>query len=207
MHRDREVKVEPLLWSAPAPSYVLLLSKFLATVLLGLALSALVALVSLALQIYKGRAPFEITPYLLVYTVILVPSVIFIAAASVLLNVALRDKYLAYAVSIATGGGLLYLYNQGYNHWLYNPLLHQRWTYAELSGAANSGVNILTHRVYVLAIAALCLALAHLCFGRKASKGFGAGRGLGSAGWSILAAAVSVFVALCAVFLIIQLQT
>lgn len=204
MHRDREAKVEPLLWSAPAPNYVSLLSKFLSPVLLGLALLALVALVSLALQIYKGHAPFEIKPYLLVYTVILVPSVVFIAAASVLLNVALRDKYLAYAVSIATGGGLFYLYNQGYNHWLYNPSLYQLWTYANLSSAADDGVNILTHRVYVLAIAALCLALAHLCFGRKASKGVGASRGLGSTGWSILAAVVSVFVAVAA-FLIIQL--
>jgi hypothetical protein len=183
---------------------VSLLSKFLSPVLLGLALLALVAVTSSVLQIYKGHAPFEVAAYLRVYTVILVPSVVFIGAASVLLNVALRDKYLAYAVSIAIGGGLFYLYNQGYNHWLYNPLLYQRWTYAELSGVADNGTRILTHRVYVLAIAALCLALAHLCFGRKASKGFGASRRLGSAGWSILVAAVSVFVALCAVVLIIQ---
>jgi hypothetical protein len=195
MHRDAELKVEPLLWSAPAPNYVSLLSKFLSPVLLGLALIALVALASLSLQIYSGHRPFEITPYLLVYSLILIPSVIFLAAAAVLLNVALRDKYLAYAASIATGGGLLYLYNQGYNHWLYNPTLYQLWTYAELSGAAHNGVSILTHRVYVLALAALCLALAHLCFGRKASKGVGVSRRLGGAGWSILAAAISVVVA------------
>jgi ABC-type transport system involved in multi-copper enzyme maturation permease subunit len=203
LHRDAEVKVEPLLWSAPAPNYVSLLSKFLSPVLLGLALIALVALASLVVQIYRGHAPFEITPYLLVYSVILIPSVVFIAAASVLLNVAARDKYLAYALSIAIGGGLFYLYNQGYNHPLYNPLLYQLWTYADLSGAADNGTSILTHRVYVLAIAALCLALAHLCFGRKATRGCRVKRRLGSAGWSILAAVVSLFVALCAVFLII----
>lgn len=203
LHRDREIKVEPLLWSAPAPSYVSLLSKFLAPVLLGLALIALVAMVSFALQIYRGHAPFEITPYLLVYSFIPIPSVVFIAAASVLLNVALRDKYLAYAVSIAAGGGLFYLYNQGYNHWLYNPALYQLWTYAELSGAADNGVRILPHRVYVLATAALCLALAHLCYGRKASKGFAVNRRLGSAGWSILVAVVSGVVAVAAGFMIV----
>ena len=205
LHRDAEVKVEPLLWSAPAPSYVSLLSKFLSPVLLGLALIALVALASMGIQIYKGHAPFEFAAYLRVYSLILMPSVVFIAAASVLLNVALRDKYLAYAVSIAIGGGLLYLYNQGYNHWLYNPALYQLWTYSNLASGDDNGARILTHRVYVLALAALCLALAHLCFGRKASKGFGVGKRLGSAGWSILVAAVSVVVALCAVFLIIQL--
>lgn len=205
LHRDAEMRVEPLLWSTPAPSYVSLLSKFLAPVLLGLALIALVAPASMGLQIYRGHAPFEIGAYLLVYTLILVPSVVFIAAASVLLNVALRDKYLAYAVSIATGGGLFYLYSQGYNHWFYNPVLYQLWTYANLAGGGDNGARIVTHRVYVLALAALCLALAHLCFGRKASKGLLVNRRLGSAGWSMLVAVVSGVVALCAAFLIIRL--
>lgn len=205
LHRDREVKIEPLLWSAPAPSYVSLLSKFLAPVVLGLSLVALVALVSAALQIAKGHTPFEIAPYLLIYSVILIPSVIFIAAVSVLLNVSLRDKYLAYAVSIAAAAGLFYLYNQGYNHWSYNPVLYQLWTYADLTGAGKNGTLILTHRVYFLALAAACLALAHLCYGRKETKGFQVNRRLGGAGWSLLIAAASVAVAVVAGFLIIRL--
>src|SRR6185295_10970037 len=31
MHRDRELKIEPVIWAAPAPNSVLLLSKFLST--------------------------------------------------------------------------------------------------------------------------------------------------------------------------------
>lgn len=200
LQRDREVKIEPLLWSAPAPSYVSLLSKFLAPVLLGLSLIALVGLASILLQIYKGHMPFELAAYVRVYALILIPSVIFIAAASVLLNVSLRDKYLAYAVSIATGGGLFYLYNQGYNHWSYNPVLYQLWTYADLTGAG--GGRIWTHRIYVLALSVACLALAHLCFGRKASKGFVIDKRLGSAGWSILIATVSAIVAVVAGFMV-----
>src|SRR6185503_11215861 len=34
MHRDRELRIEPILWGTPAPNYVLLLSKFLATLVL-----------------------------------------------------------------------------------------------------------------------------------------------------------------------------
>jgi ABC-type transport system involved in multi-copper enzyme maturation permease subunit len=203
MHRDREVKIEPLLWSAPAPGYVSLLSKFLAPVVLSLSLIALVAVVSMALQIYKGHTPFEIATYLVVYSVILIPSVVFIAAASVLLNVLLRDKYLAYAVSIALGGGLFYLYNQGYNHWFYNPVLYQLWTYVDLTGAGNNQARILTHRIYFLAIAAACLALAHLCYQRKATKGFQVNRRLSSASWSMLVAVASIVVALVAGFFIL----
>jgi hypothetical protein len=72
------------------------------------------------------------------------------------------------------------------------------------AGGARNGARILTQRIYVLAIAATCLALAHLCFQRKATKGFQVNRRLSSASWSILVAAVSVAVAVVAGFLIIR---
>ncbi|HEY0097865.1 MAG TPA: hypothetical protein VGB76_02825 [Pyrinomonadaceae bacterium] len=205
IQRDREVRIEPLLWSAPAANYVSLVSKFLAPVVLGLSLLALSVLAAIALQIYKGHTPVEFSAYLLVYSLILIPSLFFIAAASVLLNVSLRDKYLAYAVSIAIGGGLFYLYKQGYNHWSYNPVLYQLWTYADLTGAGSNGARILTHRIYFLAIACASLALAHLFHQRRATKGFRVNARLGSASWSILVAAVSVVVAVVAGFVLVRL--
>ena len=86
-----------------------------------------------------------------------------------MLNVLLRDKYLAYALSIGTGVGLVYLYSQGHNGWLYNPLLYHLWTYSDLTGTALD--RILIHRVYCLALAGFFLAVAHLCFQRKSAKG------------------------------------
>jgi hypothetical protein len=62
----------------------------------------------------------------------LVPSRAFMAAACIALNVLLRDKYLAYAIIIATSSGLFYLYTQGYNHWLYNPVLYRLWRESDL---------------------------------------------------------------------------
>ena len=62
-------------------------------------------------------------------------------APSIALNVLLRDKYFTYALSIGTGVGLFYLYSQGYNHWLYNPVLYNLWTYSDLTGAG-VGPNI-----------------------------------------------------------------
>src|SRR5215207_2804784 len=40
MHRDREVRIQPVLWSTAVPNYVLLLSKFFAALLLNVALAA-----------------------------------------------------------------------------------------------------------------------------------------------------------------------
>lgn len=194
MHRDREVRIEPVLWAMPAPNNVLLLSKFLATLLLTLSLIVLVGLTAIVIQFLRGHAPIEIQAYLITYSVILLPGMFFMTGVSMALNVLLRDKYLAYAVSIGTGAGLFYLYSQGYNHWLYNPLLYQLWKYSDLTGAGNNQATILMHRLYCVAIATLCLSLAHLFFQRKSTKRFSVDGRLSAAGWSSLIAVVSVVV-------------
>lgn len=168
MHRDREVRIEPVLWATPVPNNVLLLSKYFATLLLTLSLVALVGLTSVVIQLLRGHGPVQIVTYLMTYSVILVPSLAFMAAASIALNVLLRDKYFAYAVSIAAGSGLFYLYSQGYNHWLYNPVLYGLWTEADLSGGPGFS-RVFVLRFYCLAISVASLVIAHLCFARKSS--------------------------------------
>ena len=173
MHRDREVRVEPVLWSVPVPNNVLLLSKFLSTLLLVLFLLVLVGLTAMLAQLLRGHTPVEIWAYLITYSVILVPSFAFMAAASIALNVLLRDKYVAYAVSIATGSGLFYLYSQGYNHWLYNPVLYGLWTEVDLAGTGSGFSRLLSLRVYCLAITLVCLLIAHHRFERRSTRNLG----------------------------------
>ena len=196
MHRDREVRIEPVIWAAPAPNSVLLLSKFLATLSLTLSLMVLVGLTAILIQFLRGHTPVEIQAYLITYSVILLPGILLITGGSVALNVLLRDRYLTYAVSIGIGVGLFYLYGQGYNHWLYNPLLYQLWKYSDLTGAGNNQATILIQRLYCVAVATLCLSLAHLFFQRKSTKGFQVDGRLSAAAWSSLTAVVSVIVAL-----------
>lgn len=162
MHRDREVKIEPVIWSTPVANNVLLLSKFLVTVVLTLALVILVGLIAMVIQLVRGRTPVDLPAYVMVYGVVLVPGVIFLNAVVVAFNVLLRNKYLAYVVSIGLVAGLFYLYNFGYNHWLYNPLLYQLWKYQDLASG-----RMLASRLYCLIVAALCLAIARLLFERR----------------------------------------
>ena len=164
--------------------------------------SGVCGVTAVAAQVYRGRTPVELGAYWLIYSVILIPSVAFITAWAVLLNVILRDKYLAYAASVATGAVLFYLYSRGYNHWLYNPVLYQLWTYTDLTGAGGKRALILVHRVYWLANACACLSLAHACFGRKSAEGL---RG-GVAGRSMLLLAASIAVALAAGFAVLSLS-
>lgn len=166
MHRDRDLRIEPLLWSQAGPNYVLLLSKLWATLALTLGLILLVGVVTLALQILKHNGPIELAAYLRIYGLILIPNAIFMAATSLVLNVILRDRYLTYAATIGTCAGLFYLYSQGHNHWLYNPLLFQLWDYENLIGGPIYS-QILQHRIYILTLAALFIGLAHLGYPRN----------------------------------------
>jgi ABC-type transport system involved in multi-copper enzyme maturation permease subunit len=163
MHRDREVKIEPVIWSTPVPNSVLLLSKFLVTIVLTFSLMVVVGLIAIVVQLVRGHTPVDVSAYLMIYGVVLMPGIVCLAAVIVAANVLLRNKYLVYVGAVGTGAGLFYLYNAGYNHWLYNPLLYNLWSYQDLTSA-----RILAYRLYCLILAAACLALAHLFFERRA---------------------------------------
>lgn len=166
---------------------------FLAVLSLTVSLILLVGLAAIFIQLLRGHTPVDISAYLKTYSVILLPSIVFMAGASIVLNVLLRDKYLAYALSIGTGVGLVYLYSQGYNHWLYNPVLYNLWTYSDLTGAGAGRISI--HRIYILALAALLLAIAHLGFKRKSTTGLWVNGRLTSNGWVSLVTLVSLSIA------------
>ena len=162
MHRDREVKIEPIIWSTPVENSVLLLSKCLATFLLTSFLLTSVALIAILIQLIRGHTPIDFSAYLLVYGVVLVPGIIFTISFVVALNVVLRNKYVAYVIAVGTGAGLFYLYSAGYYHWLYNPFLYRLWNYSDLLSRP-----IIAYRFYWLALSAVFLALALVLFERK----------------------------------------
>jgi hypothetical protein len=64
MHRDREVKIEPVVWSTPARNSVLLLSKWLAMTLLSLALVIVGCLTTIVTQLLRGHTPVDLIAYL-----------------------------------------------------------------------------------------------------------------------------------------------
>src|SRR6185369_7994430 len=69
MHRDRELKIEPVTWSMPAPNSVLLLSKWLAMTLLSLSVVLLGGLTTIATQLFRGYTPVDFSAYLIINSV------------------------------------------------------------------------------------------------------------------------------------------
>jgi hypothetical protein len=158
-----------------------------------LSVMALTGLTAMAIQLLRGHTPVELYPYFAIYSVVVIPSLVFTAGVATLLNVLVREKYLAHVVIVGVGAGLFYLHNQGYNHWLYNPTLYRLWTYSDL--VRSGGGRILTQRVYWLALSGVCLGLAHLAFQRKSAQGFRINGRLGSKTWATVVAGVSLVVA------------
>jgi len=169
MHRDREVRIEPVLWGTPTPNIVLLLSKFLATLVLLVGLILLVGFAAVVIQILRGHTPIDLLAYLQVYGIILLPGALFVTSISLALNVVLRNKHVTYVVSIGTGVGLFYLYSIGYNHWLYNPMMFGLWSYSDLTQGTTL-LAIVWRRVFWLAAALVSLGLAHFLFERKSGR-------------------------------------
>ena len=196
IHRDREAGIEPVLWTTPAANNALLLSKFLSTLVLACGLIFVVGIAAIMIQVLRNHTPIDLLAYFRVYGLILLPSAIFVTAVAVLANYVLRNKQVAYVFSIGLAVGLFYLYSNGYNHWLYNPVLHGLWTYSDLAGAGNNQTTILIQRIYCLAVAGVCLSLAHLFFQRKAN-------GLG---WSILLTMVSLTTVIATGWIILYLR-
>jgi ABC-2 type transport system permease protein len=202
--RDRELKIEATLWCAPAADAVFLLSKFAAVFFVSLCFMTLGALTTITVQSYRNFATLELYPYFIIYSVILLPTVAFMSGASLLLSVLLHEKYIAYIASVASGGVLFYLFTQGYNGWLYNPVLFQLWDYAALSEAGSDFARILLQRIYWLVIAIACLASAHLFFKREAVKLLFANHRLSAKGRAMSIAVVSVLLAVVMGWIIVS---
>ena len=168
MFRDRELRVEPLLWSTPASNAVFLLSKMFATLGLAMALVVVCVVTTILTQVLRGQTPVDLWAYVSIHGLILVPSLIFMTAACTALAAMLREKYLTYAVVIALSGGLYYLYTIGHNHWLYNPVLYGLWSPAELQDSTMF-MRLVVLRAYTLALALLGVLIAHLFFSRLRS--------------------------------------
>ena len=165
IHRDQDVRVEGLLWSHPIPSYVIVSAKFVSTLLLVFALLLAVGVIAVVVQIVKGNTPLELSAYLNVYLMILVPNAIFLSAFFLALHVLLPSRYLAYVVGTGICVGLFYFYSQGHTDWLYNPLLFTLWRYSDLAGP--NRLRILILRGYTLALATGLITLAHLANARR----------------------------------------
>lgn len=167
-HRERATKLAPVLWSTPTPDLALLLAKASGPVLISVLLMILCTLLAVGVQLIDGNLPVEPSTYFIAGFVILLPGLIFMIAASLALNVFLRDRYLVYIASLAMGGALYLVTALGHTHWVYNPVLLRYWNAGDLGLYGPQLPSILLSRLYTLGLSVLLIAAALWFFKRKA---------------------------------------
>jgi hypothetical protein len=167
LHRDRTVKMEPLLWSTPVANLSLVLPKWIASVLVAVTISMVVAVSAASLQFARGHGPVAFGTYVAIYVLVLLPSFAFTSALATLLAVRIREKHVAYAILLGLGTSLYYLYGMGHSAWWYNPWMYQRWAASDFQYPASAVVRVLPERAFWLAVSALFLYAATIQLPRR----------------------------------------
>ena len=173
MHRDRERRAEALVWATPVSNWTILLAKLLAVLALAMTLIVASGVAAVAVESLQTHALPRGGAYVKALLVIDAPTAALAASVTMMLNVLLRDKHAAYIAAAATALGLFYTYGAGHSHWSYNPALVGLWTAADLDAGGGRWFFLVAHRVYTIAWAAVCLAIAFRSFPRVRSVGAG----------------------------------
>lgn len=155
IHRDRELRVEPMLWTSPVSNAALLGSKFMAVSIVASATAAAVSVAAFAIH------PVLLSKFAVIGLALLLPSIAFMVAASMAVHIVCRDKAAGYAVCVAIGTALFFAVTSGHNHWMLNPTLYGLWS------PADSLPRLIALRLYTILLTLICLGLCGRFFERK----------------------------------------
>jgi len=161
IHRDRTLRVAPLLWSAPVSNASIVVAKVAATSVAATMLSLVVIVATALLQITRGQMP-DLTLNASVFGLILIPNLLFLVSAASALQCVIQQKQSANAIGIALAGVFYYAVTHGSLRPTLNFLLLNAWTAQSLGTAW-----LVVHRVYTCGVAALLITIAIAAYERK----------------------------------------
>lgn len=164
-HRDEASGVRGILYATPASNGAFLLAKFGAIVALGLSMSLLAALTAMANQFVRwnglGLTPrVELAPYVSLGLHVILPAILLLCALALVVNVLVRQRYVAYFVLLAIGAAYAWwVVIKGHRSLLWNPLAVGHWRYSDLTGLEASARALGWHHAYwaVLLVGGLAL--------------------------------------------------
>jgi hypothetical protein len=164
-HRDDANAVRSIIYSTPVANSVLLLSKLLAMVALSFSMvlwSYATAIVTQAVLWWRldGSFYLDLGPYLEIGLRLMLPVVIIISAISLVLNVLVRGRYLAYFALISLCAGYLWLLFDGERSILFNPLLIGHLRYSDMTALEPFAETLRLHYLYWGALVGFLLCLA-----------------------------------------------
>jgi ABC-2 type transport system permease protein len=167
MQRDSGSGLGAIAWASPTSSAALLAGKALANSVVG----ALVLLVALATSVIviliQGRVPLSLTPFAVVWGLVLLPTYLMWSAFVAALYSATRNRYATYGLALAAVILTGWFQVKGTMSWVGNWNLWDAVRWSDMGPFQADRAALVLNRVFVLSLAVLFIAIAVRLFPRR----------------------------------------
>ncbi len=167
LERDRASGLAPILYATPMRTSALLVGKTLANGLVGAVIFAACLLACAIALAVEHTVPFSLTPYALVWGLLLVPTFLAWTAFVTAVYAAVGNRYGAYALGLGALVATGYRVVARKASWIGNWPLWGSLRWSDLGFFETDRTALVWNRVYVLGLALLFTVIAVRLFGRR----------------------------------------
>lgn len=174
LERDRSTGLASISFATPVKSASLLLGRSLANSLIGV-LAILAAFVACAIAVLiQGKVPLSLTPFLLVWGLLLIPTFILWTSFVTVLQATLAQRYLTYGIGLGVMALMGYFVATNRLNWVTNwGLWGEAVPWSDFGVFEIDGRALLLSRILALGLAVFFIALSVRAFARQEADAIG----------------------------------
>jgi ABC-2 type transport system permease protein len=173
LERDRSTGLSALAWSAPIPTASILAGKVLANGLVGVAMAGATFIGCAAALLVQGKAPLSLLPFLLIWGLLLVPTILLWASFVVCVQSVTGQRFATYGLCAAALVFTIYRQITGGMNWVGNWMLWSAVRWSDMGVLELDRKALVLNRVFALGLAVLFTAVAVRAFGRRQADAIG----------------------------------
>lgn len=160
LERDLSTRLHAIAFATPVRTAALLTGKCLANSFVGAVVVVVAALTGLALMAYEGKLPLDASPFVLVYGLLLAPTLLLFTAFTAMVHSVSGNRYVTYGVGL---GALIVTgmaQQTGHMNWVFNWHLWGAVNWSDISVFELDRSALIQNRVLVLLVAVLLVQVA-----------------------------------------------
>ncbi|MEX2478927.1 MAG: M1 family aminopeptidase [Gracilimonas sp.] len=166
IHRSRGDNMDQLIHVTPTPNWAILFSKFLALVLMQMALLSIIMIAGLGVQLFSGYYNFEIGQYLFdLYAISLIHVMIW-GLLSIFIHNLFKNYYIGFILLLVISIGITFLGEIGIEQTVFKFNQAPGTAYSDMNGYGNSLAPYFVYKMYWLLLGIALYVLAILFFRR-----------------------------------------
>ncbi len=165
--REQQVGLAPIFWATPARTAGVLLGKALANGIVGFVIVVVAALGSTLVILFQGTVTPELTPYLLLWGALLLPTFLAWSAYVTLAVAVTGSRYATYAIGLGTMIFTAWKAFRNEVNWVGNWNLQGTLTWTDFGALEPNGMGFLLNRVFWILVTVFIVALTVRIFPRR----------------------------------------